>query len=246
MNMPARFKKMFSAAALAAALGLSLIPTTANAWIVFDPTNWIENAITATNQILTEWNTYEDLIQNTQQTMTMIQSLSTMQGLANAAGLSDELALYQQLAQTASELYGTVQSAQQLYTNLQSQYGASNFTWQNFLNNRNGVNSSRVSSMLGQFQNVQQEIQRVSARRQTLLQKAQDAGTNQSMMQITQVTSAQLDMISGQLQQVTSTLSDKAADDAAQKNDQIQADQFSQDMYRQRQQELLNSANALH
>lgn len=246
MNMPARFKKMFSAAALAAALGLSVVPSTANAWIVFDPTNWIENAITAADSLLTEWNTYEDLVQNTQQTMTMIQSLSSMQGIANVAGLSDEYALYTQLAQTASDLYSTVQSAQNLYTDLQAQYGASNFTWQNFLNNRNSVSGARVSSMLGQFQNVQQEIQRVSARRQVLLQKAQDAGANQSMMQITQVTSAQLDMISGQLQQVASTLSNKMADDAAQEKDQIQADQFSQQMYRQRQQDLLNSANALH
>lgn len=234
------------AAAAVTALGLGLIPSSSHAVTVWDPTNFVQNLITATNSVLTEANTYRSMVEQTKQTMAMARQVSNLGGLAELAGMSEELALFQDMYRTSMQLYNTLQESQQVYANLQSQWGASNFTWENFLRGQSAVQTGRVNSMIMQFENAGRSVERVAQRRQVLLQKAQEAGVNESMMQITQVVSGQLDMIAGQNQQVVQMMANNMAVDAAKEQDRISAEDFSRAAQRARQQKLLNSATTLH
>lgn len=241
-----RAKKLCSAFAIAAVIGVGAVPMQANAITVWDPSNWAQNVITARNAVMTEANTFSTMVESTRQTAAMIRSVSSINGLASLAGVSEELALFQELASNAMQLYSIMGQAQQLYTELTSQYGASGFTWQSFLANRANNTMIRADNMMTQFQTVNQSLQRVSQRRAMLLQKAQDAGVNESMMQVTQVVSGQLDMIAGQNQQVISMMANKMAEDAADKTDRTKSDEVAEKMNREYQNRLRQSAEALH
>lgn len=239
-------KKLCSGFVIAAAVGLTALPMQSHAVTVWDPSNFMQNLIQARNSVLTEANTYSTMIESTRQTAAMIRSVSSIGGLANLAGVAEELELFQELASNAMQLYGVMTQAQALYTDLQSQYSASGFTWQNFLATRANNTMLRADNMMSQFQTVNQSLQKVSQRRSLLLQKAQEAGVNQSMMQVTQVVSGQLDMIAGQNQQVVSMMANKMAEEATEKSERSKAEGAAQEMNRQYQNRVRQSAEALH
>lgn len=241
-----RASKVFSVLAVAAAIGMSAVPMQANAITVWDPSNWAQNVITARNAVMTEANTFSTMVESTRQTAAMIRSVSSLNGLSSLAGVSEELALFQELASNAMQLYSIMGQAQHLYNDLQSQYGASGFTWQAFLANRASNTMTRADNMMTQFQTVNQSLQRVSQRRAVLLQKAQEAGVNESMMQVTQVVSGQLDMIAGQNQQVVSMMANKMAEDATEKVEREKSEGVAERMNREYQGRLRQSAEALH
>lgn len=235
-----------TAAVAVGALSLGMMPSTSHAVTVWDPTNFVQNLITATNSVLTEANTYKTMIENTKQTIALARQVSSLNGLAELAGMSEELALFQDLYRTSMQLHQTLQDSRNVYSNLESQWGASNFTWENFLRGQSNVSTGRVNSMILQFENAGRSVERVAARRQALLQKAQEAGHNESMMQVTQVVSAQLDMIAGQNQQVVQMMANNMAVEAGKEEERIKAEDFSWKVQRERQQKMRNSATALH
>jgi len=241
-----RAKKLCSAFAIAAAIGVSATPMPAHAITVWDPTNFVQNLITATNAVLTEANTYSTMIESTKQTQQMMRNVSNLNGLGDIAGVGEELAMYQQLASNAMQLYQVMNQAKSLYTDLQSQYGASGFTWKTFLQTRSNLTAVRSQNIMSQLSTVNQSLQQVSQRRAALLQRAQDAGMNESMMQVTQVVSGQLDMISGQNQQVISMMANKMANEETDKTERAKSEEVAEKMNREYQDRLRSSAEALH
>lgn len=185
--------------------------------IVFDPSNFGQNAVTAAKAVRTEINTATAAIQSVQQTIELIKSTTSIDGLARLAGLDKELRLYRDLVNTNQQLVSAVDQSRNLYQNLSAQYGASDFSWKAFLDGRARVDVTYAESLLNQYEAVNRAIESTNSRREAILQQAQ---TVSGQLGATQTVSAQVDILIGQNQQIMGLLATQIANDPAkQKHD---------------------------
>lgn len=233
-------KIIVSSLALAGMLSFAL---PAQAITVFDAANFVQNQISAAKSVLMEANTYKTLIEETKQTIAFMRSVASLNGLADLAGLQQELALYEELAQTTTEIQGVMGTSRALYADLNALMGAADgMNWATFLSAKNAVNNGRINTLMQQVDNANTELQQVQARRAVLLQKAQQAGANQSLMQAAQVTNGQLDTLIGQNQHLIALSTNRVADEAIKADRENQVEQAEQKARSEYQRRLRDSA----
>lgn len=234
-------KIRFGTLPAAVALCLSLVSMPSHAqWIVFDPTNYVQNTISAVKGVLTEISTATSAVQNVKQTIELIRSTASLEGLAQLAGLEDELMLYEDIKNTDGQLKGLIDNTTHMYQDLASQYGASNFSFQEFMNRRTQNDIAGAQSQLDKYKAVTESIDSVNKRRERLLSRVQNA-TGQT--QATQAVSAQLDILIGMNQQFMSMLSQNIANEGAAKLEKTNSSQIGDAIYQQYQTQLRDSAN---
>lgn len=217
-----------------------MIPTIASAqWAVIDGTNLIQNTSTAVAAVKTEVSTAATYIAQLKANIELVRSTLSMEGLAKLTGMEAELATARDLMKANDELTGTLKQGQNLYSDVQAQFGASNFSWSNFLQNTARNDLSRATWMMDRFTSINKSLESAASRRQDIVNKLQDS---QGATQATQAVGAAVDVVIGQNQQVISILNTQLGNAAAEKQQQIEADQFNNEQYQNRQDGMRDAA----
>jgi len=185
-----------------------------NAMKVWDPWNFVQNNTSAIAAVKTEITSANALVQQIQTTINLAKSLTSVEGLANLAGLQEEAALYGQLKNTNTELYGLMNQSSQLFQNVQAQVGASGMSWENFLNSRSSIEAQQKKVISSQYSTITNSMEKVAARRQTIVNQLQASNGQTSALQ---AVGAAIDVLIGQNQQLLGLLSTQGQLDIAKK-----------------------------
>lgn len=207
--------------------------------IVLDPTNLVQNTSTAISAVKTEVSTASSYIQQIKSTMELVKSTMSLDGLSKLAGLQDELNLYRDLKNTGEQLSSSIQVSQQLSRDMQANFGASNMSWKTFLESGARSDISRAQVMMDQFSTINKSIEKVSTRRQDIVEKLQSA---QGPTQATQAVGAAIDTVIGQNQQIVSALGTQIANAAGDKMVQTDKKQAADAYYEAYQQKLRDAS----
>lgn len=185
-------------------------PLTAKAAdVVWDPTNFIENLITAIASVQSEITEAASYTQQVRQTYELIRASASMDGLANLAGLSEEYQMYQDLMAVNGQLKNTMNEGLWLTKNLQAQFGAGNFSWERFLRQKQGIDFSRADAFKNQYEYLNRQMRATADRRRAILSKLESA---EGQTSATQAVGAQIDVLIGQQQQMISALAQTRQD----------------------------------
>jgi len=187
----------------------------ADAIIVIDPSNLVQNTATAVAAVRTEISTATILIKQIESTIALAKSLASVKNLASLAGLEKELALYEQLKATSTQLSGALEQSRSLSSGLSSQYGASSLSFQDFLLAKSKSNSTATQALSSQYQTVTDSISEVSKRRTQIVNQLQKSDGQTSAMQ---AVGAAIDVLIGQNQQLISTIAAEGQMKVAEKN----------------------------
>lgn len=208
--------------------------------IVLDPTNLVQNTSSAIAAVKTEVSTAATYIQQIKSTMELVKSTMSLDGLSKLAGLQDELNLYRDLKSTGEQLTGAIQGSLQISRNLQANFGASNMSWKTFLESGARADISRAQVMMDQFATINKSIEKVSTRRQDIVEKLSSA---QGVTQATQAVGAAVDAVIGQNQQIVSALGMQIANAAGDKMIQIDKSKAADAYYEAYQQKLRDASD---
>ncbi|MCU6502329.1 hypothetical protein LPN04_31490 [Rugamonas sp. A1-17] len=236
--------KKLTKGALAAALVVgALMATPAYALfgvgdIVIDPSNLVQNTSSALAAVRNEVNTATALIHQIQATINLAKSLKSVKGLSNLAGLQQELATYQQLKGASSQIAGLMDQSLRLSKGLESQYGASGQSWQDFVATRSASNKLASQAMVNQYQAIDDSMAQVAVRRQAIVNQLQNSEGQTAALQ---AVGAGIDTLIGQNQLLLSTL--VAQGKLAQKNqgDDSASRQKGIDAFSARQQRMIDA-----
>lgn len=176
----------------------------AHAFVVFDPTNLVQNSTSAAAAVKNEINTATILIKQIESTIALARSLASVKNLASLTGLEKELALYQDLKQASMQLASIVDESQRLSTSLQSQYGASSLSFKDFSDQKSRSNAATDSAMAAQYRTVTASMSEVAQRRRQIVGQLQNSEGQTAALQ---AVGAAIDVLIGQNQQVISTMS---------------------------------------
>lgn len=176
----------------------------ANAWkIVYDPTNYVQNYIAASNGIKTELHTAEMMRQQIQETIHQGNAVRSLAGLSDLSGLQTEYTYYKQLKNVDSQMLQSISKSREMADDLMALYGASNLSWESFLKTRSDNANSRTNALIEQYRITNAEMTSVAQRRQDIVGKLQSA-TGQT--QALQAVGAAIDVLIGQNQQLISVM----------------------------------------
>jgi hypothetical protein len=205
-------KTKLIALSVAAILSAATLPAYLHAKVVFDPTNFIMNALEAGRVAVSEVSAATTAAQQVRQTIELVRASTSIDGLARLAGLEDELRLYQELVAVNNQLSGAINQSKSMYQDLNAQFGASNFSRDAFLQGRSAIDTYRAQAFIDKYEAVNRSMAAMNARRSEILAKVEG---NASITSATQGLGAQVDMLISQNQQMISMLNMKAGDKAA-------------------------------
>lgn len=208
--------------------------------IVLDPTNLVQNTSSAVATVKTEITTAATHIQQIKATMELVKSTMSLDGLSKLTGLQDELNLYRDLKSTSEQLSGAIEGSLQISRNLQANFGASNMSWKTFLESGARADISRAQVMMDQFSAINKSIEKVSTRRQDIVEKLSSA---QGVTQATQAVGAAVDAVIGQNQQIVSALGMQIGNAAGDKLIQIDKSKAADAYYEAYQQKLRDASD---
>ncbi|WP_298150806.1 hypothetical protein [Flavobacterium sp.] len=118
---------------ITAAVVLSVQVQSAYAFVVFDPSNWAQNYVSAIQSVKNELNTYNQYINGLMQIKHELQNLKEM-GAVNAAarlaGVENELRSIRDLQAASQNLYRNLNSGQDYVTGIQKMINVSQLTAQ--------------------------------------------------------------------------------------------------------------------
>lgn len=197
---------------LAGICGGAAVPPLLHAKTVFDPTNYVMNAMEAGRTAVSEVSAATTAIQKVRQTIELIRASTSIDGLAKMAGLEEELGLYQELVAVNNQLSGAINLSKSMYQDLNAQFGASNFSREAFMQGRSAIDTYRAQAFVDKYESVNRSMAAMNARRAQILAKVEG---NASITSATQGLGAQVDMLIAQNQQMISMLNMKAGDKAA-------------------------------
>lgn len=198
MNM----KKAFTTLILGAALGAASIPAFAQ-WAVFDPTNWIQNYLSAASQVKQEITTAKTLIQETQTAINMAKSVKGMADMDGLAQVKEAMKLYKELQAVDGRLEKDFQQSAELTERVTAKYGASDMSWEEYLNSRNQIERQQRDSSAARYRAINASIEQTSRQRQAIVSKL---GNVQGQTEAMQTLGAAIDVLIGQNQQIISIL----------------------------------------
>lgn len=103
----------------------------AHAFVVFDPSNWAQNYVTAIQSVKNEINTYNQYINQLMQLKHEIQNLKEMgavNAVARLAGVDDELRSIRELQSASQNLYKSLSTGQDYVGGIQKMINVSQLT----------------------------------------------------------------------------------------------------------------------
>ena len=162
-----------------------------------------------------------------------------MGNMSGLVGANNEMQLYNQLLNIDKQLLGSVNQSHTLSQNVISQYGASNQSWDTFMQQKGKIEGANSGQLLQQYQTMNQEVKDVAKRRQEVVKKLENA-TGQT--QALQAVGAALDILIGQNQQIVSALAAQGNVKISQKNVEEAANLKALKMYQEQQEKLKQAA----
>jgi len=217
-----------------------LVSVTAHAqWVVVDPTNLVQNTSTAIAAVKTEASTAASYIAQLKANIELVKSTMSLDGLAKLTGLQAELATTRDLMKANEDLQSVLKQGQNLYTDINAQFGASNFSWKTFFTSQNQSNLNRANWIMDQVSSMNKNLESAAARRQDIVNTMQSA---QGPTQATQGVGAAVDVVIGQNQQIITALQTQLAVKANEEKLQAQSDQVSNDRYSDYQKKMRDEA----
>jgi P-type conjugative transfer protein TrbJ len=202
---------------------LMLAPAVSNALIVFDPSNFAQNSITAVKQVFQEIKSITAEIHRLQQLKQLIQSNNPMAigNIAKIAGIDANIKDLNSILSTSQRVYGIVDSNQKWTDKMMGVYAASGQTFESFMKDygkRAQLGDARAQAMFDQQKAINDNLAAVSQQRQQAIAAANNSkGTVEAL----QANSAMLDILVSQSQQLNSAMATQlreAANAQAQKN----------------------------
>jgi hypothetical protein len=233
-----KIKKFVCSVSLAAAFVAASTP--AFAFIVFDPSNWVQNNSSAIAAVRNEINTAQALVQQIRSAIATAKSVSKLSDLSNIANIQQAMNLYNSLQNIDSQLGSTLQRNQALTQDLVSQYGASGMPWDQFIANQQKIRADERAATLARYDNINASLADTAAKRSQIVTQL---GSVQGQTEALQTLGAALDVIIGQNQQIIMALkaSSLTADNSALREAQYGANVKSSE--RAYQQRLRDDAN---
>ena len=190
-------------AILVLASAATMAPLSASAAIVFDPSNFIQNLLTAINAVTTEANTAGTLYQQTKGTIELAKSTAGLGDLQGLAGAQQELNMYNELRLNNQQLESTLRNSLRLTQDMQAKVGTSNMSWDEFRASRNASDMESARIYKSQYQSIDKSMTDTANRRKAILGQLQGA---QGQTAATQAVGTQIDVLIGQNQQIIGEL----------------------------------------
>jgi type IV secretion system protein TrbJ len=198
MKIKTNFKRLFAAIVL----GAASVPALAQ-WAVFDPTNWIQNYLSATTSVKQEITTAKTLIQETQTAINMAKSVKGMADLEGLAQAKQALTLYKELQDLDSRLERDFQRSSELTERVTAKYGASDMSWEEYMTSSNALERQQRDSSAQRYRAINASMEQTSRQRQAIVSKL---GSVQGQTEAMQTLGAAIDVLIGQNQQIISIL----------------------------------------
>ena len=194
-------KKLVCSLSLAATVVATSTP--AFAFVVFDPSNWIQNNSSAIAAVRNEINTAQGLVQQIKSAIATAKSVSKLSDLSNLADIRQAMTLFNSLQNIDSQLGSTLQRNQALTQDLVSQYGASGMPWNQFIANQQKLRADERAATLARYDNINSSLADTAAKRSQIVTQL---GAVQGQTEALQTLGAALDVIIGQNQQIIMAL----------------------------------------
>lgn len=231
------FKKTKAILVLASALTLSPMPARAD--IVFDPTNFIENLITAISSLVTEANTASALYQQTKGTIELAKSTQGLGDLQGLSGANEELQMYNELRLNNQQLESTLRNSLRVTQDMQAKVGSSNMSWDEYKNSKNASDMQSARIYQSQYKSIDQSMTDTANKRRAILNRLQGA---QGQTSATQAVGTQIDILIGQNQQMISELGAKKMQEGLRIEKEQQDQKLANDINNAYQQSLTDSS----
>lgn len=203
----------------------------ANAMVVYDPSNYVQNTTSAIAAVKNEINTAASYIQSVKQTIMFIKQLTSLEGLARLTGLGEELQLFQQLQSTGMELKRSLEEASSLGNDMKAQIGSSNFSLKKYMQSAGQNDLNRAKIMMDRFATINEAMAQTTKKRQDILD--QMSGSDGSIAAATQATTAAVDVVIGQNNQVIGALGTQLAIAAQEKIDKVNKEEGAANSWNQ-------------
>lgn len=231
-------KKILKSVAAALALASASIPAIAQ-WAVIDPTNLIQNYISAIANIEMEISAAESVFQQTKTAIDTAKSIKRMVGVEGISDLNNSLRLYRQLQNIDGQIGSDLKAATEAVDRLSAQYGASNQSWGEFTRSRDGVIKGQRENAAKRFAAINASLEANASQRQSVLSQI---NTVEGQTQATQALGASLDIIIGQNQQLIGMLAaDQKVKEIKDLNEEVE-EVMAQKRYSEYQKRLRDSA----
>jgi len=205
------------------------------AWdVVFDPTNYVENAETAAAQVKSEVYQSTNLLYQYQMMFNQLKqdvSLATAPMMAEYNQISTDISATNNYVNSLKSLYGQVQSDAQYMTQIQALVTQSNKTpvqWLSDMNTLLKSGDSMAKTLFQQGNDVLSHVQTLAARRQEIQAQLSLTPTQQATAQLT---THMLDIVASQNEDMLKMMASKMQSDsvaASTANQKAQADNSAQ------------------
>jgi len=190
-------------------------------WVVIDPSNLIQNTITALKAVKTEVYQDSNIAYQYQMMANQLLQATNLDPAAMKAQydqISSDLSMYKQLASTAGDLYGDLQNGNQWLSHVQtmiSRSGKSNAQWFADMGTLYNQRDNQATQLMQTGNNVVQHIQTLSKRRQELQSQMSLTPTAQATAELT---THYLDIVSSQMSDMLQMMANKTQKDAQQQS----------------------------
>ncbi|WP_350357308.1 DUF4141 domain-containing protein [Paraburkholderia fungorum] len=188
-------------------------------WVVIDPSNLIQNTITALKAVKTEVYQDSNIAYQYQMMANQLLQATNLDPAAMKAQydqIAGDIDSYKKLASTATDLYGDLQDGNQWLSHVQtliSRSGKSNAQWFADMATLYNQRDKQATQLMQTGNNVMQHIQTLSKRRQDLQSQMSLTPTAQATAELT---THYLDIVSSQMSDLLQMTAGKAQKDAQQ------------------------------
>ncbi|BCZ85484.1 hypothetical protein PTKU64_91590 (plasmid) [Paraburkholderia terrae] len=214
-------KKILARLALTAGMTFCLSQTAHAQWVVIDPSNLIQNTITALKAVKTEVYQDSNIAYQYQMMANQLLQATNLDPAAMKAQydqITGDIDKYKKLASTATDLYGDLQNGGQWLNHVQSlisRSGKSNAEWFADMGVLYNQRDNQATQLLQTGNNVMQHIQTLAQRRQDLQSQMSLTPTAQATAELT---THYLDIVSSQMSDMLQLAAGKQQKEAQQQS----------------------------
>lgn len=185
--------------------GFASMATYSQAWdVVIDPTNLVQNYMTAISTVKSEITTSKAYVEQAKAAMQLARSTSSLNGLNSLAAVTDEYNMYSKWRDNNIQLESILNKGIDETRQAITEVGAGDKSWDTFLKSSDARDKVKAASYLNEYQMINASLTSTANKRKNILNELQGA-TGQTAA--TQAVGAQIDVLIGQQQQMMSQLS---------------------------------------
>jgi len=211
---------------IAALCVMTLLPlSAAHAWdVVFDPTNFAKNTVTAAEAVKSEVYQNTNLIYQYQMMLNQLKQATNLNPaamLSQAQTISNDISSLTKYTNGLTSLYGGLQSNAQYLTKVQSLVTQSGKTPQQWLTDQNTLlqnNNTTAQQLFQQGNDVVSHVSTLAQRRQEIQNQLSMSPTQEATAQLT---THMLDIVSSQNGDMLTMMAAKQQSDAVDKQAQL-------------------------